>query len=156
MSHNPAAGAPSSLADTPHSLAHLLAAAVMELWPDTKRTIGPAIDNGFYFDFEFPQPISENDLPKIEAKMREILPTWDGFERHMLGAEEAKAEYPGNQYKHELIDEFTQDGSQVSFYKSGDYWDLCRGGHAESMKEIDPKSFKLDRLAGAYWRGSEK
>jgi threonyl-tRNA synthetase len=139
-----------------HSLAHLLAAAVMELWPDTKRTIGPAIDNGFYFDFEFSKPVTEEDLPKIEAKMREILPSWDTFERHMLSASDAKKEYPGNQYKQELIDEFTKNGEEVSFYKSGDYWDLCRGGHVASMKEVRPDSFKLDRIAGAYWRGSEK
>jgi threonyl-tRNA synthetase len=132
-----------------------LAAAVMQLWPDTKRTIGPAIDDGFYFDFEFSQPITEKDLPKIEKQMRKILPTWDKFERHELDAAAAKQEYPGNSYKHELIDEFTKDGEKVSFYKSGDYWDLCRGGHAESMKTILPDSFKLDRLAGAYWKGDE-
>ena len=139
-----------------HSLAHLLAAAVMQLYPDTKRTIGPAIDNGFYFDFEFSKPISDEDLPKIEKQMRKIFPTWDKFERSELTADEAKKEYPGNEYKHELIEEFTADGSKVSFYKSGDYWDLCRGGHAESMKEIDPESFKLTKVAGAYWRGDEK
>lgn len=139
-----------------HSLAHLLAAAVMQLYPDTKRTIGPAIDNGFYFDFEFSKPISDTDLPKIEKTMRKILPTWSTFERHELTAEEAKKEYPGNEYKHEMIDEFTADGSTVSFYKSGDYWDLCRGGHAESMKSIDPESFKLEKVTGAYWRGDEK
>lgn len=139
-----------------HSLAHLLAAAVLKLWPDTKRTIGPSIENGFYFDFEFSEPISDKDLPKIEKMMRKILPTWDKFERSELTAEEAKKEYPGNPYKHELINEFTADGSKVSFYKSGDYWDLCKGGHVESMKEIDPQSFKLTKLAGAYWRGSEK
>ena len=140
-----------------HSLAHLLAAAVMELWPDTKRAIGPAIENGFYFDFEFSKPISEEDLPKIEKKMREILPTWDKFIKHMLPAKEAKKEYPENPYKHEMIDEFSENGKlEVSFYKSGNYWDLCRGGHVESMKNIDPNSFKLKRLAGAYWRGDEK
>ncbi|MBP9686223.1 MAG: threonine--tRNA ligase [Candidatus Doudnabacteria bacterium] len=139
-----------------HSLAHLLAAAVMQLHPDAKRTIGPAIDNGFYFDFEFSKPISDDDLPTIEAKMREILPTWQTFERSELTADEAKKEYPGNDYKHELINEFTADGSTVSFYKSGDYWDLCRGGHAENMQSIDPDSFKLTKLAGAYWRGDEK
>lgn len=139
-----------------HSLAHLLAAAVMQLYPDAKRTIGPAIDNGFYFDFEFSKPISDDDLPKIEAKMREILPTWTTFERSELTADEAKKEYLGNPYKHELIDEFTADGSKVSFYKSGDYWDLCRGGHAENMQQIDPESFALTKLAGAYWRGDEK
>lgn len=136
-----------------HSLAHLLAAAVMELWPDTKRTIGPAVDDGFYFDFEFSHPISENDFPVIEKKMRQILKTWDGFERHELNKEEAKKEYEGNPYKLELIDEFTQGGEKVSFYKSGNYWDLCKGGHAESMKDIDPGSFKLAKLASAYWRG---
>ncbi len=139
-----------------HSLAHLLAAAVMQLWPDTKRTIGPAINNGFYYDFEFTHPVSEEDLPKIEAKMHEILPSWDTFERSELTAGEAKNEYPDNPYKQELIDEFTKDGAKVSFYKSGDYKDLCAGGHVEHMGEVDPGSFKLDKLAGAYWRGDEK
>ncbi len=146
----------STLAAKRHSLAHLLAAAVMQLWPDTKRTIGPAIDDGFYFDFEFTKPISEDDFPKIEAKMREILPTWSMFERHELSAENAKKEYPGNEYKHELIDEFAKNGDSVTFYKSGDYWDLCKGGHVEHMSGIDPDSFKLYKLAGAYWRGDEK
>ncbi len=139
-----------------HSLAHLLAAAVMKLWPDTKRTIGPAIEDGFYFDFEFSQPISEDDLPKIEAKMHEILPEWKEFTRHELSAEEAKKEYPDNPYKHELIDEFTKDGQKVTFYKSGNYWDLCKGGHVEDMSKVDPGSFKLHKVAGAYWRGDEK
>lgn len=139
-----------------HSLAHLLAAAVMNLYPNTKRTIGPAIDDGFYFDFEFENPITEEDLPKIEKVMRKILPTWKTFERHELTPEEAKAEYPNNPYKHELIEEFRQDGSKVSFYKSGDYWDLCKGGHSEDLSTIDPQSFKLHKLAGAYWRGNEK
>ena len=139
-----------------HSLAHLLAAAVLELYPDAKRTIGPSIDNGFYFDFEFSTPISDSDLPKIEKTMRKILPTWTTFERSELNGEDAKKEYPGNPYKHELIDEFTKDGSKVSFYKSGEYWDLCKGGHVDNMKEIKGDSFKLDRVAGAYWRGDEK
>ncbi len=145
-----------SLTNIRHSLAHLLAAAVMELWPNTKRAIGPAIDDGFYFDFEFKKPITEADLQKIENKMREILPTWNKFSKHLLVGAQAKKEYPGNPYKHELIDEFSKGGKKVSFYKSGDYWDLCRGGHIESMKEIKPDSFKLSRLAGAYWRGDEK
>ena len=139
-----------------HSLAHLLAAAVMELWPDTKRTIGPAIDDGFYFDFAFSKPISVEDLPKIEAKMREILPSWTSFERSELSADDAKKEYPGNEFKHELIDQFSSEGQTLTFYKSGDYWDLCRGGHAEGISGADPGSFKLHKLAGAYWRGDEK
>ena len=140
-----------------HTLAHLLAAAVMELYPDTKRTIGPAVDNGFYFDFEFSTPVTEKDFPAIEKKMRNLLPSWTSFEKHELSAEDAKAEYLDNPYKHELIEEFTAEGQKVSFYKSGSYWDLCRGGHLENpAKEIAPDSFKLDRVAGAYWRGDEK
>src|SRR3989338_2425033 len=139
-----------------HSVAHLLAAAVMELWPDTKRTIGPPIENGFYYDFEFSKPISEEDLPKIESKMREILPTWDRFERSEHTASEAKKEYPNNPYKHELIDEFSKEGKKLSFYKSGNYTDLCKGGHLSSMKKVKQDSFKLTSIAGAYWRGSEK
>ena len=139
-----------------HSLAHLLAAAVMELWPDAKRAIGPAIENGFYYDFQFSKPISDADLPKIEKKMRQILPTWDKFEKHELSVAAAKKEYPDNPFKHELIDEFAVTDKKLSFYKSGNYWDLCRGGHVESAKEIIPDAFKLTHLAGAYWRGSEK
>ncbi len=139
-----------------HSCAHLLAAAVMELWPNTKRTIGPAIDNGFYFDFDFGDvKLSEDDFPKIEAKMHQILPTWKTFERHELTADQAKKEYPGNQYKHELIEEFSHEGQKISFYKSGNYWDLCKGGHCEKPSE-ELKHFKLLSVAGAYWRGSEK
>ena len=83
-----------------HSIAHLLAAAVMDLYPDTKRTIGHTIEDGFYFDFEFSQPLSEADFPKIEQKMREILPTWTSCVRHELNADDAKKEYPNNPYKH--------------------------------------------------------
>lgn len=140
-----------------HSLAHLLAAAVMQLYPDAKRAIGPAIDNGFYFDFEFSQPISETDLPKIEKRMRKILPTWKNFERHELPAKQAKDEFKNNPYKQELIDEFSDNGQEkVSFYKSGSYWDLCRGGHVDDVKLIDPHAFKLTHTAGAYWRGDAK
>ncbi|HYE22615.1 MAG TPA: threonine--tRNA ligase, partial [Verrucomicrobiae bacterium] len=138
-----------------HSAAHLLAAAVMKLWPNTKRTIGPAIEDGFYFDFEFANPISEKDFPKIEKKMKEILKTWDKFEKHELSKDDAKKEYPDNPYKHELIDEFSAGGEKLSFYKSGDYWDLCRGGHVDNPKK-ELQHFKLLKLAGAYWRGSEK
>ena len=147
-----------SLEDKRHTLAHLLAAAVLELYPDAKRTIGPAIDDGFYFDFEFPtKKPAESDFERIEETMRDILPTWSQFTRSELTADEAKAAYPGNPYKHELIDEFTKDGETVSFYKSGTYSDLCRGGHAANpAQEIAPDSFVLSRIAGAYWRGDEK
>lgn len=137
-----------------HSLAHLLAAAVLELYPDAKRAIGPAIENGFYYDFEFPAPISDEDLPRIEEKMREILPSWKSFERKEISAEEAKKLFAGNPYKLELIEEYQDQG--LTLYKSGDYIDLCRGGHVDDPSKINPDAFKLTHLAGAYWRGSEK
>ena len=139
-----------------HSCAHLLAAAVVELWPETKRTIGPAIENGFYYDFDFgPIKISEDDLPKIEAKMHEVLSTWDKFEGREVTVAQAKATYSDNPYKLELIEEFSQKGQKLTFYRSGSYEDLCLGGHTDNPKEV-LKHFKLLSLAGAYWRGSEK
>lgn len=135
-------------------MAHLLAAAVLELWPDAKLAIGPVIENGFYYDFDLPEPISEEDLPKIEKKMREILLTWDKFEREEISEKEAKKLFAGNPYKLELIQEYT--GQELTLYKSGDFVDLCRGGHVKSAKNIDPAAFKLASIAGAYWRGSEK
>lgn len=139
-----------------HTAAHLLAAAVMELYPKAKRTIGPSIDNGFYFDFDFgSEKISEDDFPKIEQKMRELLKDWTSVSRHELTAEDAKKEFSGNEYKKELIEEFTKNGEKVTFYKSGDYWDLCKGGHSENPEE-EIGAFKLTSVAGAYWRGNEK
>ncbi len=148
----------SDLQNKRHTLAHLLAAVIMQLYPDAKRTIGPAIDDGFYFDFEFPSGApSDKDFPKIEKAMRKLLPSWKKFERSELSADDAKKEYPENPYKHELIDEFTKEGQEVTFYKSGNYWDLCKGGHVENPSaDIAEGSWKLDRTAGAYWRGNEK
>lgn len=138
-----------------HSCAHLLAAAVMELWPDTKRAIGPAIENGFYYDFEFAHPISESDFPKIEQKMHELVKNWQGFERKEVSKEEALQLADGNQYKEELINEFASEGQTLTYYKSGDFLDLCRGGHVENpSRELN--HFKLLSVAGAYWRGDEK
>src|SRR3989338_11502525 len=140
-----------------HSLAHLLAAAVMEIWPDTLRTIGPAIDNGFYYDFEFSSPISDKDLPKIEKKMKEILKSWKEFESEEKTEKEAKEYFKKNEYKVELIEEIIGKGEKITFYTCGKFTDLCRGGHVDNpAKEIKPDSFKLDRVAGAYWRGDEK
>lgn len=147
-----------------HSCAHLLAAAILELYPDSKRTIGPSIENGFYFDFDFGDTkISEDDFPKIEAKMKELIKTWKGFERKDVTADEAKSFYIGNEYKIELIEEFSGDGKELTFYSSrtgenysdSDYSDLCRGGHV-NHPESEIKHFKLLSVAGAYWRGSEK
>jgi threonyl-tRNA synthetase len=139
-----------------HSCAHLLAAAVMELWPKTLRTIGPAIEEGFYYDFDFGDvKISEEDFSKIEEKMHELLKSWRGFEKSEVTEDEAKDVYKGNEYKIELINEFSGEGQKLTFYKSGDYSDLCRGGHVENPSE-ELKYFKLLSVAGAYWRGSEK
>jgi threonyl-tRNA synthetase len=139
-----------------HSLAHLLAAAVLELYPDAKRAIGPAIDNGFYYDFEFSENVSDEVLSKIEKRMRKILPTWKEFEHREVSKSEALVLFSDNPYKKDLIDEFSSKGDKLTIYTSGDYEDLCRGGHVENAKEIDPDSFKLSHVAGAYWRGDEK
>ncbi|KND49876.1 MAG: threonine--tRNA ligase [Parcubacteria bacterium C7867-003] len=139
-----------------HSLAHLLASAVLDLYPETLATLGPAVDNGFYYDFDFKSPISESDLEQIEKKMRENVKSWKDFKKTELSFEEAKKEFSGNTYKLELIEEINGKGEKITSYKSGDFIDLCRGGHVEDMGEINSESWKLDRLAGAYWRGSEK
>lgn len=139
-----------------HSLAHLLAAAVLRLYPDTKRAIGPAIDHGFYYDFEFSSPISETDLHAIEDTMKEILNTWTTFEPIKETAESARKRYADNPYKLELIEEILAKGEKISSYKSGDFIDLCRGGHVNHARDIKPDSFRLERIAGAYWRGNEK
>lgn len=138
-----------------HSAAHLLAAAVLELFPSTKNTIGPAIENGFYYDFDFAEPISEADLDKIEEKMLQLLPSWTSFERQEIPASEAKEQFKENPYKLELIEEFSKDGQTLTTYTSGGFTDLCRGGHSENPSQ-EIKAFKLLSLAGAYWRGDEK
>ena len=139
-----------------HSAAHLLAAAVKQLWPSAQPTIGPAIENGFYYDFDFGNiKISEEDLSKIEKKMREILPSWKSFERIDVSPAEAKKEFHGNLYKLELIEELVKNKEKISIYQSGGFRDLCRGGHTD-QPSVDLKNFKLLSLAGAYWRGDEK
>lgn len=137
-----------------HSTAHLLAAAAIELWPDSKLTIGPAIENGFYYDFDFPEPITDEDLKKLEKKMKQILPTWKEFIHREISENEAREIYKNNPYKLELIDDIMQRGEKITLYKVGEFEDLCRGGHAENpSKEIG--AFKLLNIAGAYWRGDE-
>lgn len=141
-----------------HTLAHLLASAVLELYPGTRNTIGPAIDDGFYYDFEFPAntKISEKDLPNIEKKMKSNLKSWTGFTHRTVTEDEAKTIYKDNPYKIELIEEIISKGEKITLYTCGDFTDLCRGGHAENpSKDIPNDSFKLSRIAGAYWRGNE-
>lgn len=139
-----------------HSLAHLLGASVVKLYPGSKITLGPAIENGFYYDIDVNGKITDADLAKIEKTMREILKTWDVFEKKTLTKEEALKLFAGNPYKEEMIEEISQRGEEISIYQSGDFFDLCRGGHVDSAKEINAEAFKLDKVAGAYWRGSEK
>ena len=139
-----------------HSLSHLLASAVLELWPDTLVTLGPAIDTGFYYDFEFKSPVSEKDFEKIEKVMYKHAKSWKGFEKIDISFEEAKKLFAGNPYKLELIEGIKERGEQITLHKSGDFVDLCRGGHVDDMGEIPMDSWKLDRVAGAYWRGDEK
>lgn len=150
---------PSELDQIRHSAAHLLAAAVLELFPGTKNTIGPSIENGFYYDFDFgDKSISEEDLAKIEAKMAEIVESWEGFERIEVSADEARERFKDNPYKLELIEEFSKDGQTLTLYKSGPpaggFVDLCRGGHIDNPKQY-LRAFKLLSIAGAYWRGDE-
>jgi threonyl-tRNA synthetase len=143
-----------------HSLAHIMAAAVKEFWPEVKLAIGPAVEDGFYYDFDFSEKqISDDVLPKIEAKMKEIINQGLAFERYELSIEEAlkKEEERGEIYKKELVEELKEEGeTKVSYYKLGDFEDLCAGPHVQSTKEIDKEGFKLTKLAGAYWKGDEK
>jgi threonyl-tRNA synthetase len=141
-----------------HTLAHLLAASVREIYPGAKNAIGPSIEDGFYQDFDMGEhKVSEDDLPKIEKLMREKLKSWTAFERREVSPAEAKKEFAWNEYKCELIDEFAKDRKALTFYTVAGFIDLCKGGHAENpAKQIDADAFKLDRIAGAYWRGDEK
>ncbi|MFA6393074.1 MAG: threonine--tRNA ligase [Candidatus Paceibacterota bacterium] len=139
-----------------HSLAHLLGASILELYPGSQITLGPAVDNGFYYDVDIKGKITDTDLEKIENKMKEIIKTWESFEKKVLSKEEALEMFAGNIYKEELINGITEKGEEITVYTSGDFSDLCRGGHIKNMKEVQDGSWKLDRIAGAYWRGDEK
>lgn len=140
-----------------HTCSHLLAAAVCTLWPKAKRAIGPTIENGFYYDFDFgEEKIGDDVLPKIEEEMHNIIKDWQTSEQVFYTAEQAREIYPDNPYKHELIIEFSNKGKdKLSFYKTGDFIDLCKGPHLLHPSQ-DLKYFKLLSIAGAYWRGSEK
>ncbi|WP_044730169.1 threonine--tRNA ligase [Metamycoplasma hominis] len=140
-----------------HSASHLLAAAILKLYPNAKLAIGPAIEEGFYYDFEFENPILESDLPNIEKVMKELAK--EGYEMRKVGIEQYSFE--NQPYKKELYEEFKKGGKEITFFQ---YWnpktkeilftDLCAGGHIENSREI--KYFKLLGIAGAYWRGDSK
>jgi len=151
-----ASGTEDRLAAMRHSAAHMMAAAVMELFPDAKLGIGPAIKDGFYYDFGLPRPLTPTDLEQIEAKMREQQSAGHRFERSEASRSDAVArlEREGQPFKVEIVNDLpASDGDSVSFYRHGTFEDLCRGGHLESTKELG--AFKLLNTAGAYWRGDE-
>ena len=150
-----------------HSAAHIMAQAVVEMFPDAKYTIGPPVENGFYYDFELPEPISQEDLPKLEKRMRQIIAGQHDFEKEVLPGDEARKIFKNQPYKLELIDGLEQGGfdeygepldekPEISIYKSDSFVDLCRGPHVENTKQINPSAIKIMSIAGAYWRGDEK
>ncbi len=148
-----------SLEEKRHTLAHLLASAVLERYPHAKPTIGPAIDTGFYYDFDFSggEAPGESELQSLEEAMREMLPSWSDMQGVEVSETDARARFAGNPYKLELIDGIVAAGETITLYSSGGFTDLCRGGHAEKPShEMKADSFMLERVAGAYWRGDEK
>lgn len=138
-----------------HSCAHLLAKSVKDLWPGTHNAIGPAIENGFYQDFDFGSvKISDADLPKIEEKMRQNIKTWDHFDYKEVTLTEAKKLFADNPYKLELAEEFARGGKKLLTNNPGNFLDLCKMTHIENPKK-EMQHFKLLKIAGAYWRGDE-
>ncbi|HXK32126.1 MAG TPA: threonine--tRNA ligase, partial [Candidatus Paceibacterota bacterium] len=135
-----------------HSLAHILAFAVWELNPKVKFGMGPAIENGFYYDFD--SSFVPEDLPKIEKRMKELIKQNILFKKKIITKAEAKKLFKEQPYKLELINELPD--SKATIYQSEKFIDLCKGPHIKSTNEIDPESFKLTKIAGAYWKGSEK
>ena len=150
-----------------HSTAHVMAQAVLEKFPTAKIAIGPAIDDGFYYDFDLPRALTPEDLQTLEARMREIIKADERFERRVVSAQEARTIFKDQPYKIELIDglengNLDDDGNPVdekvdiSTYTQGIFTDLCRGPHVDATSQINPDAVKLLHVAGAYWRGDEK
>lgn len=138
-----------------HSASHVMAEAVLKLFPGSKVAIGPAIDTGFYYDFELTRPITQEDLPAIEKEMRKILAGNHDFVRKEISREEALAMFSDQPYKVELINDLPED-ALISIYTQNGFTDLCRGPHVSNTKEINAQAFKIMKTAGAYWRGDEK
>lgn len=142
-----------------HTLAHLLAAAVLQKYPHAKLTLGPAVSNGFYYDIDFSTGAAPSDanLKDLQKIMKKLLNKWTEFTHQTVTATEAKKIFAGNQFKIELINEIVAKGETITLYTCGGFTDLCRGGHCENPQaEISADCFKLDKIAGAYWRGNEK
>lgn len=152
-----------SLEHKRHTLAHLMAKAIQDAYPHAKLTLGPAIDTGFYYDIDFSggPALGDDGLKDIEKAMKKLLNTWTSWSHREVTVEEAREVFAGNQYKLELIEEIADRGETITLYTCGtgksEFTDLCRGGHAENPQaEIAADSFRLDKIAGAYWRGDEK
>ena len=138
-----------------HSIAHIMAEAVMNLFPGTKVAIGPAVDHGFYYDFDLPTPITQSDLERIEKEMRRLLLTPQNFVKEVVTRQQALDLFKDQPFKCELINDLPPE-AEISIYRSGNFVDLCKGPHVANSKEINAQSFKLEKIAGAYWRGDEK
>ena len=136
-----------------HTASHVLAQAIMRLYPNTKLAIGPAIENGFYYDFDFETPINANDIDKIEKEMAKIASEKLKLNRYLLSKEDALEKMKDQPYKVELINELPE-GEEISFYEQGEFTDLCAGPHLADTSDV--KQFKILSITGAYWRGSEK
>jgi len=140
-----------------HSLSHILAMSILDKYKDAKITIGPVIDNGFYYDVDFGEDkITDADLKDFQKKMKKICSQKYDFVKEDISKEDALNKVKGNEYKEELINELSSDGKSITFYKTGDIFeDLCEGPHIENTSEINTSAFKLTKVAGAYWRGDE-
>lgn len=135
-----------------HSLAHILAMAVLDKYKDAKVTIGPVVENGFYYDIDFGEKkITDADLKDFQKKMKKIISQKFNFKKIKVSKEEALNKVKGNEYKEELIGEFANEGKDITFYSTGDnFEDLCEGPHVENTSEIDTSAFMLTKVAGAY------
>jgi len=137
-----------------HSAAHVMAEAVLEIFPDAKLAIGPPIENGFYYDFDLPRSLTEADLEDIQERMKRIVSDDHPFEKTVISREEAQELFRDQPYKLELIKDLPE-GEDISIYKQDTFTDLCRGPHVESTRQLNPQAIKLLSVAGAYWRGKE-
>lgn len=139
-----------------HSASHMVAAAMLQIFPEAKLGIGPVIENGFYYDFDLKRPLTDKDLKEVEKRFKKLLSRNIEFTREEVSPAEARKRSVGQPYKLELIEELIRDKKPITYYVSGPFTDLCGGPHVHSTKEINPDAVKLVSVAGAYWRGSEK
>lgn len=137
-----------------HSMAHVMAEAVLEMFPTAQIAIGPAIENGFYYDFDLPRSLTDDDLAEITERMKKIIHSDKEFKRSVVSRDEARELFKDQKYKLELLDAI-EEGAEISIYNQGGFTDLCRGPHVASTKDLNADAFKLLSVAGAYWRGKE-